>query len=137
MSILKSGRSPPFSPSPGQVIGGGSWRVVTGVGGSWRVIWCVPTQGSIVFCLVLLSYMTSRLYSCYYILSLLSFAIHNTHDKTTGQHKNIILLLFQNKLHYKNKKRCDLSLIFWDNQIPRMRLRKRQSLICFLKAVQY
>ncbi len=28
MSYLKSGGSPPFSPSPGHVIGGGSWRVI-------------------------------------------------------------------------------------------------------------
>ena len=87
MSILKSVGSPPFSPSPGHVIGGGSWRVVAGRGGSfWRApTWGThqfrpatlgggsglgchlagfpPTQGNIVFCLVLLNYMTSRLYS--------------------------------------------------------------------------
>jgi hypothetical protein len=42
MSILKSGGSPPFSPSPGHVIGGGSWRIVAGVGGSWRVRLACP-----------------------------------------------------------------------------------------------
>jgi hypothetical protein len=30
MSYLKSGGSSPFSPSPGHVIGGGSWRVFLG-----------------------------------------------------------------------------------------------------------
>jgi hypothetical protein len=94
MSILKSGGSPPFSPSPGHVIVGRSWKVVAGPGGSWRVIlaglhvgdlplltshfrggggrlglpscWLPLTQGIKVFCLILLNYLTSGLYSCLY-----------------------------------------------------------------------
>jgi hypothetical protein len=69
MSILKSGGLPPFSPSPGHVIGGGSWRVLEGHfdgspgggpatfdlplwgGGPLGLLscWLPPTQGNIVF----------------------------------------------------------------------------------------
>jgi hypothetical protein len=70
MSILKS--CPPFSLSPGHVIGGGSWWVwrfnlagpnvgdppLCGGGGVTLVLpscWLPPPQGIIVFCLVLLN----------------------------------------------------------------------------------
>jgi hypothetical protein len=93
MSILKSGGSPPFYPSPGHVIVGRSWQVLAGPGGSfwWVPTWgpatldpplwgggaawvaillAFPHTGKYSFCLVLLNYMTSRLYSCCYILLL-------------------------------------------------------------------
>ncbi len=62
----------------------------------------IPKWSYILSCL---SSIIPRLGCGLLVLSLLSFAIHNTHDKTTGQHKNITLLLFQNKLHYKKKKK--------------------------------
>jgi hypothetical protein len=94
MSILKSGGSPPFFPLPRSR---DRWRVMAGPGGSGWVIMAgphvkdlplltrhfggggglgchlagfPPTQGIIVFCLILLNYMTSGLYSCFYILLL-------------------------------------------------------------------
>jgi hypothetical protein len=38
MSILKSGGSAPFPPSPGHVIDGESWQFMAGVRGCWRVL---------------------------------------------------------------------------------------------------
>jgi len=70
MSILKSGGSPPFSPSPGHVIVGRSWQVLAGPHVGDLPLWLPPTQGIIFFCLVLLNYMTYGLNSCCYILLL-------------------------------------------------------------------
>ena len=84
MSILKSGGSPPFSLSPGPR---GSFWQVPHVGGGGSIdppiwgggtlgepsCWLPPTQRIIVFCLVLLTYMTSGLYSRCYLL-------HGTHE---------------------------------------------------------
>jgi hypothetical protein len=82
MSIFLKWRVAPFFPLPRSC---DRWRVVAGCGGCWWVLYVgtrhfrpatlggggglgchlagfPPTQGNIVFCLVLLNYMTSRLF---------------------------------------------------------------------------
>jgi hypothetical protein len=60
MSILKSGGSPPFNPSPGHLIGGRSWQVLAGPGGSfwWVPLWGPATlgEGGVAWVAILLAF---------------------------------------------------------------------------------